>query len=155
MRHKQKRHQLNRFTSWHKATLISMLKNLLKYQSIKTTKGKALAVRPLVEKIITLSKENSLANKRQAYKILGEHSLVSQLFNETGPRFVNRTSGFVRVLNLGSRRGDGADLVVLELTEIKKKEHKLHKKEKKAETSETPETLPVEEAKPKNRNEIY
>ena len=132
MRHQKARSLNNRFTSWRKATLISLLKNLLIHQSIKTTKVRASSVQPLVEKIIGLAKENSLAAKRRAYRVLGEHDLVSKLFNEIGPRFKERSSGFTRVLNLGLRRGDGARLVVLEFTEIKKKEIKKAKKEKAA-----------------------
>lgn len=136
MRHQKTKSLNNRFTSWRKATLISLAKNLLIYQNIRTTKVKAYSVQPLVEKLISLTKENNLSAKRKAYKILGEHRLVSLLFNEIGPRFKERASGFSRILNLGFRRGDGAKLVLLELTEIKKKEIKKPKKEKAAKPQE-------------------
>ncbi len=156
MRHKKSKHQLNRFTSWHKATITSMLKNLITYQSIRTTAQKAKATRPHMEKLISLAKENTLAAKRQAYKALGEHRLVTLLFNDIGPRFEKRTSGFIRIVPLGKRRGDSADLVVFELTEIKKKEVKKPKKEKEAKPTEetkveTTQEKPAEEKKSEPR----
>lgn len=124
------RYQLNRFTSWRKATLRNLAKSLLIHQSIKTTKTKAKAVQPLIEKLINLSKLNGLSAKRQAYKILGDHRLVSLLFNDLGKRFNHKTSGFTRILGWGARRGDNAKVVILELTEIKKKEPRKNLKEK-------------------------
>jgi len=130
MRHSKNKFLLNRFTSWRYATLISLARSVLLYQSVKTTKTKARAVQPLIEKLITLARCNSLAAKRQAYKVLGDHKLVKMLFNDIGPRFANRQCGYTRILNLGSRRGDNAELAILELTEIKKKEIKKQKKPK-------------------------
>lgn len=148
MRHAKARLQFNRYTSWRKATLISLAKSLLIYQSIKTTKTKAYAVRPLVEKLISLGKSNTLFAKRQSYKILGEHRLVSLLFNDVAPRFTARNSGFIKIINLGNRRGDGAELVVMELLEIKKKEIKKTKKETEAQPEDK--SMPViTEEKPK------
>ncbi len=150
MRHKKTRLQLNRFTSWRKATLISMAKALLIHQSIKTTQIKAKAAKPLIEKLITLGKKNSLAAKRQAYSILGNHKLVSLLFSEIAPRFSNRVGGYTRILNLGTRRGDNARLAILEFTEIIKE-----KRPKKIESSaeNKPEIIKegpfLEEKKPK------
>jgi len=140
MRHAKFKYQLNRFSSWRAATLKSMAKNLLIHQSIKTTRTKAKAVRPLIEKLISLAKLNSLAAKRRAFKILGDHKLISLLFNDIGPRFNVRIGGYTRILNLGARRGDNAQQVILELTEIKKKEPKKHKEKK--------EVQPEEEKKP-------
>ncbi|MGD0335858.1 MAG: 50S ribosomal protein L17 [Candidatus Omnitrophota bacterium] len=131
MRHKKKKGLLlNRFTSWQKATTISLARNLLIHQSIKTTLSKARAARPLAEKLISLAKENTLSAKRRAFSILSDHTLVSRLFTETGPLFEKRNSGYTRIITLGPRRGDNATLALLELTEIKKKERPLPKKEK-------------------------
>jgi large subunit ribosomal protein L17 len=153
MRHKNKRLQLNRFTSWRKATLISLARNLLAQESIKTTLTKAKAVRPLAETLISLSKANSLAAKRRAYQILGDHKLVSRLFNEIGPRFTSRTSGYTRIIQLGNRRGDNAKIAILELLERKIKEVKKPKKEKEVKPEEerkpvVKEGKPIEEKKP-------
>lgn len=148
MRHSKKRLQLNRWTSWHDATIESLARNILIHQSIRTTEHRAKAARPLVEKLIALSKANTLAAKRNAYKVLGDHKLVSTLFNEIGPRFANRQSGFVRIIGLGARRGDNAQLALFELTEIKKKEPKKPKKEKEA---KAPSKETVAEEKPQQR----
>lgn len=131
MRHANSKFQLNRFTSWRKATLVSLARNIVIHQSIRTTLARAKAVRPLVEKLVSLAKVNTLAAKREAASILNDHKLVSLLFTEIGPRFAKRASGFSRIINLGARRGDNAQMVVFELTEIKKKEIKKSKKEKK------------------------
>ena len=131
MRHRKSRFQLNRFTSWRKATLISLAKSLLIHQSIKTSKTKALAARPLIEQLISLAKHNTLASKRQIYRVLGNHRLVMLLCDDIALRFNNRVGGYTRILNLGTRRGDNAKLVILELTEIKKKEKKAIKEETK------------------------
>jgi large subunit ribosomal protein L17 len=139
MRHRKYRINLNRFTSWRRATLISLSKNLLISQSIRTTSTKAKSAKPLVEKLITLGKRNNLASRREAFSILQDHRLVQLLFSEIAPRFNNQNSGFCRILPLGFRRGDGADLAVLELTQ------KIEKKKKPKKS---------EEAQPKPKEEI-
>lgn len=137
MRHKKQRYQLNRFTSWRKSTINSLARSLLIYQSIRTTLHRAKAVRPLVEKLISLAKQNSLAARRQAAKILNDHKLVSILFTDIGPRFAKKQGGYTRIVNLGARRGDNARLTILELTEIKEKKVKKPKKEKEEKPQET------------------
>ncbi len=124
MRHSKKRRQLGRFTSWHDATIKSLVKNMVICQSIKTTLTRAKATRPMLEKLITLGKTNTLFARRQAQRILGEHDLVQLLFNDIAPRFAKRNSGFTRIIGLGKRRGDNAEMVIFELTELKKKEVK-------------------------------
>lgn len=152
MRHGKKRLQLNRFTSWYKSTLKSLARSVILYQSIKTTRAKAFAVKPLVEKLITLAKANTLAAKRQAYDILGDHTLVSTLFNDIGPRFNHRAGGYVRILNLDARRGDNAKVVILELTEIIKKQIKQPKEEAKKTQKDL--EKPVEEIRPRTESAV-
>jgi large subunit ribosomal protein L17 len=130
MRHKKTRLQLGRFGAWRRATLKSLARSLLINQSIRTTKARAFAVKPLVDKLITLGKLNNLAAKRRAFEILQDHKLVGLLFNDIALRFTNRSGGYTRVLNLGTRRGDNAEIAVLEFVEIKKKERKRLKKTK-------------------------
>jgi len=130
MRHAKRRFQLNRFTSWHKATIKSLARNIIIDQSIHTTVDRAKAARGLVEKLITMAKINTLASKRRAQAVLGEHKLVVRLFDEIGPRFAKRQGGYTRIISLGKRRGDNAEMVIFELTEIKKKESKKSKKAK-------------------------
>jgi large subunit ribosomal protein L17 len=157
MRHRKTRYSLNRFTSWRKATIVSLARNLFKHQRIKTTLTRAKACQPFVEKIVSLAKQNTLIQKRRVYKFLGQHSLVSLLFKDIAPRYTNRTSGFTRIIKLGKRRGDNADLVILELTEIKEKKKKVKvEKESKPEVKPEQETReqvvkekPVEEVRPK------
>ncbi len=159
MRHAKKRLQLSRFTSWHDATIKSLAKNMIICQSIKTTLTRAKASKRLVEKLISLSKKNTLFARRQAQAILGEHKLVNLLFNEIGPRFSKRSSGFTRIIGLGKRRGDNAEMVIFELTELKKKEPKKPKKakESKAMDAAVPEKIsdesPAAEHKPEKKKE--
>ena len=157
MRHAKKRLQLNRFTSWHDATINSLARAIILNQSIKTTLHRAKASRQMIEKLITLAKTNTLFAHRQAQKVLGEHKLVNLLFNEIGPRFSKRSSGFTRIISLGKRRGDNAEMVIFELTEIKKKEAKKLKKqmeELKQYESSSEEEIIVKKKKPKN-NFVY
>jgi len=128
MRHSKIKYQLNRFSSWRRATVLSLARSVFIHQSIKTTKIRARAVKPLIDKLITLAKENTLSAKRRAFRLLNNHRLVSMLFNDIGPRFKNTSGGYTRVMNLGSRRGDNADMAILELTRILKKEPKIPKK---------------------------
>ncbi len=140
MRHNKSKYQLNRFTSWRRATLNSLVRNLLIHQSIETTIIKARAANPLLERLVTLAKFNNLSAKRHAYQILGDHKLVNLLFNEIGPRFKNKTGGYTHILRLNQRRGDNAKMVIWELTEIKKKEPRKPKKEKETKTEEFKDT---------------
>jgi len=146
MRHAKHSYSLNKSFSLRKALVISMARNLLKFQSIKTTRNRAKATRQVVEKLITMGKEGSLAKKRMAYEILGDHKLVSLLFNDIAPRFKDRDGGFTRILNLGSRRGDDAKMVIFELTEIKENKKKT-KAEK--ETKSAPIDIKSEDSKEK------
>lgn len=148
MRHRKARLQLNRFTSWRKATLISLAKALIIHQQIRTTLHRAKAVKPLIDELVSLGKKDSLFAKRQAYKILGSHKLVSLLFKDIAPRFTNRIGGYTRILNLGLRRGDNAQLAILALTEIKEKKPKKVQTEAGKKTEIT-EEKPLKEEKPK------
>jgi large subunit ribosomal protein L17 len=154
MRHSKTRYQLNRFTSWRKATVLSLARNLLISQSIKTTEARAKAVRPVVEKLISLAKENTLAARRLAYDLLSNHKLVSLLFKDIGPRFTARTGGYTRIINFAKRRGDDASLVILELTEIKKKERRKPKKEKEATPEQGPRPPETEKRPTEERGTI-
>ncbi len=149
MRHANRRHRLNRYTSWRKATLISMARSILIYQSIKTTVVKAKAVRPLIDKLITLGKENTLAARRRAFSILQDHKLVQHLFNDVAPRFASRNGGYTRILRYAVRRGDSAELTIMELTEIKKIERKKKAaKAPKAQAAQHGHEEPTHEQKP-------
>jgi large subunit ribosomal protein L17 len=153
MRHKKQKFALNRFTSWRRATVLSLARSLLKYQRLKTTIIKAKATQPLVEKIIALAKKNTLAQKRRVYQLLRDHKSVSLLFSDIAPRFQNRSSGFTRILKLANRRGDNAQMVIFELTEIKEKKLKV-KAEKEAKPEVKPELKSAEETRPIKENKL-
>jgi len=145
MRHRKRRSKLGMMTAHRNATLRNIVKALLKYQRIKTTHARAKEARRLAEGLITLSKTDSIAARRRAYSVLTDRDLVTKLFNEIAPLFKTRNSGYTRIIPLGFRRGDGASLSILELTE-KKIVEKLPKKKKekaKPEGSETKTGAPV------------
>ncbi len=148
MRHAKKRLQLSRFTSWHDATIRSLARNMVICQSIKTTLTRAKASKQLIEQLVSLGKKNTLFARRQAQKILGEHKLVNLLFNDIAPRFAKRNSGFTRIIGLGKRRGDNAEMVIFELTELKAKIAKKLKPSKSAKSSAAPIDAHTIEEKP-------
>ncbi len=117
MRHGIAGNKLSRNSSLRKATVRDIAKATLIQQRICTTQAKAKEARKLVDKLITLGKKGTLADKRRAFAILCDHKLVSALFTKTSPRFKNRVGGYTRIIPLGNRRGDNAMLAFLELTE--------------------------------------
>ena len=147
-------------TARRDATMINMVKSLFKYQRIQTIKARAKVARRLAESLITLSKDDTVAARRRAYSILNDRDLVGKLFKEIAPLFKNRTSGFTRIIPLGFRRGDGASLAILELTEMKivtkapkkKKEKEKAKEESKHEAKAAKETA-AEEKKEVDKEE--
>lgn len=135
MRHKQKTQNLSRFSSYYKATIKSLARAVLINQRIVTTKLKAKISRRLVEKLITLGKRiDSLAARRRAFSILNDHALVKKLFTEIAPVFAGKNGGYTRIIPYTRRRGDNAEMVVLELSLKKEPKAPVHpeKGEKKA-----------------------
>ena len=117
MRHGIAGNKLGRNSTARKATVRDIAKATLIQQRVCTTQAKANEARKLVDKLITLGKKGTLADKRRAFAILCDHKLVSNLFSKTSPRFKNRVGGYTRIIPLGNRRGDNARLALLELTE--------------------------------------
>jgi len=117
-------------TGRRNAMLRNMVRSLLKYQRIETTLARAKEARRLAEKVITMGKSDTVFARRRAYDILADRDLVMKLFKETVPLFKDRQSGFTRIIPNGFRRGDGANLAILELTERKDVEKLPKKKEK-------------------------
>jgi large subunit ribosomal protein L17 len=130
MRHRKKRSKLGMMTSHRKATLRNIAKSLIKYERIQISLARAKEVRKLVEQLITLGKDDTVTSRRYAFAILTDRDLVGKLFKETAPLFKNRTSGYTRIIPVGFRRGDGASMCLIELTE-KKMIEKITKKAKK------------------------
>lgn len=117
MRHGIAGNKLGRNTTLRKATVRDIAKATLVRQRICTTQAKAKEARKLVDQLITLGKKGALADKRRAFAILCDHKIVSALFTKTSPRFKSRIGGYTRIIPLGTRRGDNAQLAFLELTE--------------------------------------
>ncbi len=106
--------RLDRKSSHRTALHRNMVSSLIKYERIKTTKAKARAVRRTAEKLVTRAKKDSVHNRRIAAKFLYEKEVVNKLFTEFGPRFLDRPGGYTRILKLGYRSGDAAQMVILE-----------------------------------------
>jgi large subunit ribosomal protein L17 len=116
MRHQRQRYQLSRSASHRKALLMNLCKEVLDHERIQTTEAKAKAVKPEVEKLITLAKRGNLHARRQALSALGQDKfVVYKLFEEIGPRYSERPGGYTRILKLGPRRSDSTEMVLLEL----------------------------------------
>jgi large subunit ribosomal protein L17 len=116
MRHQRNRFQLSRSSSHRKALLANLCREVIEHERIKTTQTKARAVRPEVERLITLAKRGDLHARRQALSVLGhDKGLVYKLFEEIAPRYGGRSGGYTRILKLGPRRSDATEMVFLEL----------------------------------------
>jgi len=123
MKHRRAGRKLNRDINQRKALFKNLIAALILKGKVQTTEAKAKAVRPLVEKLITKAKKNTLASKRQVLKRLKNNKKISTiLWTDIAKTFTNRTSGFTRIIPLTQRKGDMAKMVRLEWTEIKIKE---------------------------------
>ncbi len=109
--------RLDRKPSHRKALIRNMMTSLLKYGRIKTTNAKAKEVRRFVEKIITRAKVDSVHNRREVNKDITDKKILNKLFEEIGPFYKERPGGYTRILKLGQRYGDAANMVYLELVD--------------------------------------
>ncbi|MFA4992093.1 MAG: 50S ribosomal protein L17, partial [Candidatus Omnitrophota bacterium] len=117
MRHHRYSVTFGRQRSHYKATLQHLVRALVISKSINTTKTKAKIASRLADKLVTLGKDNTVANQRKAFAILRDRKLVSLLFNEIAPLFKNRNGGYTRVILTAKRRGDNAQMAILEFIE--------------------------------------
>jgi len=117
MRHGHGLRKLNRTTSHRLAMLRNMMNSLLQHEAIKTTVPKAKELRRVVEPMITLAKEDTLANRRLAFDRLRDRDIVTKLFSDLGPRFKARPGGYTRILKMGFRVGDNAPMALVELVD--------------------------------------
>lgn len=115
MRHRKSGRHLNRTSSHRKAMFRNMTCSLVEHELIKTTLPKAKELRRHAEPLITLSKSDSVANRRLAFNRLRDKSAVGKLFNELGPRFQDRPGGYLRIMKAGFRDGDKAPMAYVEL----------------------------------------
>jgi large subunit ribosomal protein L17 len=160
MRHGMVNRKLGRTSSHRNAMFRNQLASLIENERIVTTLPKAKELRPLIERLITLGKNDSVHARRQAERVVADDHLVSKLFDTLGPRFAERPGGYTRIVKLGSRRGDAAEMAILEFVGYQLPEHEkpaaaTPKKEKKAAPkAEEPEEQAEEtaaEEKPKKK----
>ena len=128
MGHQDKVKKLGRTKSHREAMLANMAMSLFSHRVIKTTDAKAKALRPLVDRIISTAKKDTLASKRQVAKMVHVKEVFKKLYAEIVPQFSDRDSGFTRVVKLGVRRGDGAPVSIVELLTEKPAEETKGKK---------------------------
>lgn len=149
MNHKNGFNPLSRTTAHRRAMSRNMVTSLFRYERITTTKSKAQEVRKAAEKLITRAKVDTVHNRRQAARYIQDEIILAKLFKDIGPRMKDRNGGYTRILKLGFRQGDAADMVILELVDYKldtkAAEKKADKAEKKA--SKPAETAPKAEKK--------
>ncbi len=115
MRHRNSGRSFGRTSSHRKAMFSNMCCSLIEHELIKTTLPKAKDLRRYIEPLITVSKVDSVATRRQAFDILRSKSAVGKLFSNLGPRFVERPGGYVRIIKCGFREGDNAPMAIVEL----------------------------------------
>jgi len=117
MRHRHSGRQLNRNSSHRKAMFRNMSISLVEHELIKTTLPKAKELRRVIEPLITLAKEDTVANRRLAFSRLNSKEAVGKLFSDLGPRYEERPGGYVRILKCGYRTGDKAPMAYVELVD--------------------------------------
>ena len=134
MRHRKAFNKLNRTASHRKALLSNLATQLFTYKRIKTTAPKAKELRPVVERLITFAKKGTLAARRRVLRTVRDKKVVKALFDEIAPTFENRQGGYTRIIKLGQRAGDGAEIAFIELVGfegVKKTKKQKSKKESK------------------------
>ena len=116
MRHKKQRHKLSRDSAHRRALVRNLCREVVEHERIRTSQAKAKAVKPRVEKLITLAKRGDLHARRQVLSELGQDKfLAHKLFEEIAPRYAERPGGYTRIVKLGPRRSDSTEMVFLEL----------------------------------------
>lgn len=121
MAHAVRTRRLGRNQGWRKATVVSLAQAVILSERVRTTRARAKEAQRVVERLITLGKQGSVAARRQARRVLKDPALVRRLFLEIAPRFKSRPGGCTRVLHDGVRTGDGASWAILELVELSEK----------------------------------
>lgn len=117
MRHRNSGRSFSRTSSHRKAMFSNMCCSLIEHELIRTTLPKAKDLRRYIEPLITVSKADSVASRRQAFDVLRSKSAVGKLFSNLGPRYVERPGGYVRIIKCGFREGDNAPMAIVELVD--------------------------------------
>jgi large subunit ribosomal protein L17 len=116
MRHQRTKGKLSRDSAHRKALMMNLSKEIIAHERIRTTEAKAKAVKPEIERLITLAKRGDLHARRQALSTLAQDKFaVYKLFEELAPRYASRPGGYTRILKLGPRRSDSSEMVLIEL----------------------------------------
>jgi large subunit ribosomal protein L17 len=115
MRHRRKDKTLDRAPGPRKALLRGLVTSVILYEHANTTLAKAKVIRPLVERVITRGKIKSLASRRKLAEVLTVESAVNKVLEELGPRYAKRAGGYTRIIKLGVRKGDGAEIAQIQL----------------------------------------
>jgi len=148
MKHRNGFNPLSRNASHLKAMHRNMVTSLFRYERVTTTQPKALEVRRTAEKLITRSKVDTVHNRRQVARFISDEAVLAKLFTEIGPRMKDRNGGYTRVLKLGFREGDAAEVAILELVDYKlETEEKVDKKAKKDTAKPADDKKPASEKK--------
>ncbi len=146
MRHRIAGRKLGRTTSHRVAMLRNLVTSLLEHERVKTTDAKAKEVRPLAERLISLAKRGDLHARRQALSVVRKPELVKKLFETLSPRYQSRTGGYLRIVKVGYRPGDGAPVSLVELIGEGKEGAKKAKAKKKREKGKRAERTKLPEA---------
>ncbi len=133
MKHKIGFNKLNKMAAHRKALLRNMMTVLFKHERIVTTRAKAIETRRFAEKMITRAKVDSVHNRRIAGRKITDDAILAKLFTDIGPRFKDRAGGYTRILRVGARAHDAADMVILELVDQKVDEKKAEREKRKSE----------------------
>ncbi len=115
MRHRKKGRNLSRSPSHRRALLRNMATSLFRHERIRTTTARARELRPYAERLVTLARRGDLHARRQAARRIADREVLGKLFDEIGPRYADRPGGYTRILKLGPRKGDAADMALIEL----------------------------------------
>jgi len=146
MNHKNGFNPLSRTTAHRRAMSRNMVTSLLRFERITTTSSKAKEVRKAAERLITRAKEDTVHNRRIVAKFIQDEKILNKLFTEVGPRMKERNGGYTRILKLGFRQGDAADVVILELVDYKLPSDTEEVAEKPAKKASKPKTEKTEKS---------
>ncbi len=143
MRHALRHKKLNRTSEHRKSLIKNMLNSLIKYEQITTTLPKAKVLKPQIDKVITLGKKDSLANKKNLFSKLQDKINTRKVTNVLSKRYLNRKGGYSRIIKAGFRYGDRAPLAIIELVDrdINAKKIDIKKKTKESKSETTPENI--------------
>lgn len=115
MRHRRDKKKLAPTVREHKGLVLNLLKSLFKYQEIKTTQARSRELRKLAEHLITVAKGNTVYSRRQVFRIIRDKAITRDIFNSIAPRYAERKGGYTQTIKIGTRRGDGAQMVLIKL----------------------------------------